>query len=255
MRLQDKIAIVTGGGSGIGQATSLLFAREGARVLVADIAGERAQNVVAEIKAKGGTAEAFTGDVSSEKDAERMASQAEKLWKRIDILINNAASFHHKTAEEATKADWDKVLNVNVLGTSFCTRFVVPIMKRQKSGSIVNVASINGLVAMPTGWLTYSASKAAIINMTKSMAMDFAPFNIRANCICPGITNTPAVTVALAEMKITKEEAEKIYMGPRGLIKRFGEPQEIANVVLTVASDEASYMTGSTVVVDGGYTS
>jgi NAD(P)-dependent dehydrogenase (short-subunit alcohol dehydrogenase family) len=255
MRLKGKIAIVTGAGSGIGHATAALFAREGASVLVADLVAERAKSVAAEIQKVGGVAEAFVCDVSSERDAEQMVAQAEKLWHRLDILVNNAANFHHKTVEEATKDDWEKVVSVNVMGTSFCTRFAVPAMKRQKGGAIVNMASINGLVAMPTGWMTYSASKAAIVNMSKSMAMDLAPFNIRVNCVCPGVINTPALAEALASRGVTRQEAEREDLGHRGMIKRFGEPYEVANVILMAASDEASYMTGSTLVVDGGYSS
>jgi NAD(P)-dependent dehydrogenase (short-subunit alcohol dehydrogenase family) len=255
MRLKGKIAIVTGAGSGIGHATAVLFAREGASVLVTALVGKRAKGVAAEIQKLGGVAEAFVGDVSSEKDAEQMAARADKLWNGIDILVNNAASFHHMTAEEATKDDWEKVLSVNVMGTSFCTRYAVPIMKRQKSGAIVNLSSINGLVAMPTRWMTYSASKAAIVNMSKSMAMDLASFNIRVNSVCPGVINTPALADALATRGVSREEAEKVDFVQRGMIKRFGEPDEVANVILIAASDEASYMTGSTLVVDGGYSS
>ncbi len=255
MRLKNKIAIVTGAGSGIGHAAAALFAREGASVLVADLLEARANSVTAEIQKSGGVAEVFVGDVSSEKDAEQMAARAVQLWNRIDILVNNAASFHHKITEEATREDWEKVLSVNVMGTSFCTRYAVPTMKRQKGGAIVNLSSINGLVAMPTGWMTYSASKAAIVNMSKSMAMDLAPFNIRVNCVCPGVINTPALADALSTRGVTREEAERIDLGHRGMIKRFGEPHEVANVILMAASDDASYMTGSVLVVDGGYSS
>jgi meso-butanediol dehydrogenase/(S,S)-butanediol dehydrogenase/diacetyl reductase len=255
MRLKGKVAIVTGAGSGIGHATAALFAREGASVLVTDLVAERAKSVAAEIRKLGGVAEAIACDVSVETDAEKMVAQAEKLWHRVDILVNNAANFHHKTAEEATTDDWEKVLSVNVMGTSFCTRYAIPSMKRQKGGAIVNLASINGLVAMPTGWMTYSASKAAIVNMSKSMAMDLAPFNIRVNCVCPGVINTPALAEALASRGVTRQEAEVVDLGHRGMIKRFGEPYEVANVILMAASDEASYMTGATLVVDGGYSS
>jgi NAD(P)-dependent dehydrogenase (short-subunit alcohol dehydrogenase family) len=255
MRLKDKVAIVTGGGSGIGHQSCLQFAREGARVLVVDILADKAKQVARQITEKGGVAEASAEDVSSEEGAKRIASRATDLWKRVDILVNNAASFHHKTVEEATAADWETVLKVNVLGTSFCTKYAVPFMKQQGSGSIINVASINGLVAMPTGWTNYSASKAAIVNMSKSMAYDFAPFGIRVNCLCPGMIHTPAMEDLLKTMNMTRKQAEDQFLGPRCMLKRFGEAHEIAAIILTMASDEASYMTGATIVVDGGYTS
>lgn len=255
MRLKDKVAIVTGGGSGIGQSTSLLFAREGARVLVVDIAGDKAEKVAGQIADAGGIAKALTADISREEDAKKIASHAETVWQHLDVLVNNAASFHHKSTAEATREDWDTVLKVNVLGTSFCTKHAVAVMKRQQSGSIINVASINGLVAMFGEWTTYSASKGAIVNMSKSMALDYAPFNIRVNCVCPGMIYTPALERALADLNVTRKYAEENIMGPRCLMKRFGEPSEIAPVILWLASDEASYITGATFVADGGYTS
>jgi NAD(P)-dependent dehydrogenase (short-subunit alcohol dehydrogenase family) len=255
MRLKDKVAIVTGGGSGIGHHTCVQFAREGARVLVVDIVGEKAMQIASQIKDKGGIAEPLAEDVSSEKGAKRIASRAAELWSRIDILVNNAASFHHRTVDEATAADWEAVFKVNVLGTSFCTKYALPYMKEQRSGSIINVASINGLRAMPTGWTNYSASKAAIVNMSKSMAFDYAPFGIRVNCMCPGMIYTPAMEDLLKTMNMTRKEAEEKFLGPRCMLKRFGEAHEIAAIILAMASDEASYMTGATIVVDGGYTS
>lgn len=254
MRLKDKVAIVTGGGSGIGHHTCLQFAREGARVLVVDILGDKAKKIARQITDNGGVAEGLAEDISSEESAKRIATAAVERWKRLDILVNNAASFHHKTVDEATAADWETVLKVNVLGTSFCCKHAVPFMKQQHSGSIVNVASINALGAMPTGWTNYSASKAAIVNMSKSMAFDYAPFGIRVNCICPGMIYTPAMEDLLVTMGVNRKQAEEKFLGPRCLMRRFGEPHEIAAIILMMASDEASYMTGSTVVVDGGYT-
>ncbi len=255
MRLKDKVAIVTGGGSGIGHSTCVQFAGEGARVLVADIAGEKVERVVRELTDAGGIAEGLEADISTEAGAEKIASRADALWHRLDVLVNNAASFHHKSTEEANQADWETVLRVNVLGTSFCTKHAVARMKRQGSGSIINVASINGLVGMAGIWTTYSASKAAIINMSKSMARDYASFNIRVNCVCPGMIYTPALEQELVLLNVTKKYAEENIMGPRCLLKRFGKPEEIAPVILLLASDEASYITGATFVADGGYTS
>jgi len=252
MRLAGKVAIITGGGSGIGRATCLLFGREGARVLVADINGPHAEQVAQEIVKQGGVAEGIAIDVSVESDVERMVARAVELWQRVDILVNNAAAFVRKRTEEATRADWEKVLGVNVLGTSFCAKAVFPVMKKQGKGAIVNLGSINGVTALPDA-MTYNATKGAIINMTKSMALDLAPYNIRVNCVSPGITWTPAVAAVVAEMGVTNEEAERHYLG-RFMIKRFGRPEEIAPAILFVASDEASFMTAAIVMVDGGYT-
>ena len=252
MRLKNKTAIITGGGSGIGRATSLLFAREGAKVLIVDIDGEKARQVAREISREGGVSEDLQGDVSSEEGAERIVSRTVSLWQRLDILVNNAASFHRKQVDKATREDWEIVWRVNVLGTSFCTKYAVEVMKKQNEGVVVNIASINGLIGAPD-FMTYNATKAAIINMTKSMAVDLAPHHIRVNCICPGMIHTPALDSVLNELGLSLEEAEKIYLG-RAPIKRFGKPEEISPAILFVASEEAFYMTGAIVVVDGGYT-
>jgi len=252
MRLEGKVAIITGGASGIGRATCQLFAREGARVLVVDINKPRAEEVAHEITQHGGLAAAQTADVSQERDVEQMVSRAVELWQRVDILVNNAAAFVRKRTEIATRADWEEVLGVNVLGTSFCAKAVFPVMKSHGKGAIVNIGSINGVTALPDA-MTYNATKGAIINMTKSMALDLAPYNIRVNCVCPGITRTPALEAVLKESKMTYEEAARVYMG-RFMIKRLAEPEEIAPAILFVASDEASFMTAAIVMVDGGYT-
>jgi len=253
MRLKDKVAIITGGAKGIGRATCLLFAREGCRVLVADIDGPGAVMVAKEITDAGGVADSITTDVADEEQAKNMVSRAVKLWQQIDILVNNAVSFRHRRVEDATREDWDKVLSVGVMGTSFCSKYAVAVMKKQGYGSIVNVGSINAIVAMPD-WMTYNATKAAIVNMSRSMALDLGPFQIRVNCVCPGITRTPALEAAVAELKMSVEDAEKVF-APRCIIKRFARAEEIAPAILFVASDEASYMTGATVMVDGGFTS
>jgi len=253
VRLKNRMSIVTGGGSGIGRATALKLASEGASVLVADIDGDGAAQTVASVEAAGGRAAAVIADVSDEAAAARIVRRAVELWGRVDVLVNNAASFHHRRIEDATRADWEKVLGVNVMGTSFCSKHAVEVMKAQGGGAIVNVASINGLVAMPE-WVTYNASKAAVVEMSKTMAMDLAPFNIRVNCVCPGMTDTPALKRVIDDFGISTEQAIETYVAPRCLIKRFGKPEEIAAAIAFLASDDASYMTGSTVVVDGGFT-
>ena len=255
MRLKDKVAVVTGGGSGIGHHACLQMAREGARVLVVDLIADRAKLVAQEIRDFGGVSAFIVEDISNEEGAKKVAAMAEGLWNRIDVLVNNAASFHHVTTEEATAADWERVFKVNVWGASFCVKHVLPIMKRQKSGSIINVASINGLVGMGPDWVNYSASKAALVNMTKTMAKDFVQHNIRVNCLCPGMIHTPAMENLLKQMGVSRKEAEEKFLGPRCLLGRFGESHELAPFIVLMASDEASYLTGATIVVDGGYTS
>ena len=140
-----------------------------------------------------------------------------------------------------------------MIGTSLCSKYAAAAMRARGGGTIVNVASINGLIAMPN-WMTYNASKAAVVEISKSMAMDLAPFDIRVNCVCPGVTDTPALARAFEELGISAEEARQAIIVPRGLIKRFGTAEEIANAILFLASDEASYVTGATLVVDGGFT-
>lgn len=253
MRLHDKTAIITGGGSGIGQATALQFAREGARVLVADIDAARADSVVAAITAQGGSAAACVADVSDEADARRMVGQALELWDGLDILVNNAASFLAKRIDEVTREDFQQVWSVNVLGTTWCSKHAVVAMKLRQRGAIVNVASINGLISM-RDQMTYNATKAAVIEMSKSMAEDLAAWNIRVNCVCPGVTDTPALRAGIEGWGMPEEEIIRTRIEPYCLIKRFGRPEEIAPAILFLASDEASYMTGATVVVDGGFT-
>ncbi len=253
MRLKDKTAVITGAGSGIGRAAALQFAREGARVLVADIAGNRANAVVAEIAEQGGTSEAFVVDVSDEEGAGRMIARAVELWGGLDILVNNAASFIAKRIDDVTREEFEQVWAVNVLGTTWCSKHAVVPMKERKRGAIVNIASINGLISM-RDQMTYNATKAAVIEMSKSMAEDLSAWNIRVNCVCPGVTDTPALRAGLDAWGIPEEEIIRTRIEPYCLMKRFGRPEEIAPAILFLASDEASYMTGATVVVDGGFT-
>jgi len=252
MRLKNKVAVITGAAAGIGEATALRFAQEGAHVLAVDIDGEGAGQVVKKIRQAGGEAEALTADVAVEESGQRIADRTLELWSQYDILVNNAAVFRHKRVEDAVREDFDRVMGVNVMGTSFCSKYAVKAMKNQGGGSIVNVASINGLIAM-ADWMTYNASKAAIVEMSKTMSLDLGPFNIRVNCICPGVTLTPALERVFVEYKVEPEQAVQDFIAHRCHIKRFGRPEEIASAILFAASDEASYMTGATLVVDGGY--
>jgi len=252
MRLRDKVAVVTGEGAGIGEATAVRFAQEGARVLAVDIDRESVEQVVSKIRAAGGEAETLAADVAVEESGQLIAERCVALWSRLDILVNNAAVFRHRRVEDAVRDDWERVMSVNVMGTSFCSKYAVRVMKQQGSGSIVNIASINGLIAM-ADWMTYNASKAAIVEISKSMSLDLGPFNIRVNCVCPGVTRTPALERVFVEYNVEPDQAVQDFIAHRCHIKRFGRPDEIASAILFAASDEASYMTGATLVVDGGY--
>jgi dihydroanticapsin dehydrogenase len=212
LRFEDKVAVVTGPDPASVGAIAQRFASEGARVLVVDIDMAKAIAWSQRLR-RGGVSASLLADVAHEPGAQSIAERALELWGRLDVLVNNAAVFNYQRLEDVTAADWDKVLSVNVLGTSFCSKHAAAAMKRQGSGAIVNIASINGLVAMP-GWLTYNCSKAAVVEMSKSMAMDLAPFNIRVNCVCPGVTDTPALRRAIADLGTTAEAVIDGLMAP-----------------------------------------
>jgi dihydroanticapsin dehydrogenase len=248
-RLHGKVAVITGAAAGIGEATAELFAEEDARVVVLDIdpAGEA---VAQRIRAPGRSALLVRADVSVEAGVASAMAQAEQTYGRIDILINNAAVFVLKGLE-ATPDEWRRSLDVNVVGTALCTRFAVEAMRRAGGGSIVNLASISSYIAQP-GFLTYSATKAALLNMTRCMALDLAPHNIRVNCVCPGTIRTPAVERIMADSG--QSEADFLAeQSPLHLLKRVGTPREVAYAILFLASDEASFITATPLLVDGGY--
>lgn len=251
MRLKDKVAIVTGGGAGIGEATARLFAEEGAKVVVADIDRKTGESVASSIREKGGQAAFVPADISKEEDARRISSEAVRAFAGIDILVNNAATFILKGID-ATVDQWQRSLAVNVIGTALCSKYAVEEMKRRGGGAIVNLASISSFVAQP-GFVTYSATKAAILQMTRNMAMDLAPFNIRVNCVCPGTILTAASYAHMERVGMPLERfmAEE---GPKHLLNRVGQPREVAYAILFLACDDASFVTGTHLMVDGGYT-
>jgi dihydroanticapsin dehydrogenase len=254
-RVKDKVAVITGGAAGIGQASALLFAEEGARVVVADVDREQGERTAAEIDAKGGRALFVACDVSKEEDARNLCDETLRAFGRIDILVNNAAVFVLKGLD-ATVEDWHRSLGVNVIGTSMVSRYASEAMKRNEDGkghgAIVNLGSISAFAAQPQ-FVAYSATKAAIIQMTRNMAMDLAPHNIRVNCVCPGTIITQATENHRKKLGITLDQfiAET---GPLHLLNRVGHPREVAYGILFLASDEASFVTGTHLMVDGGYT-
>lgn len=251
MRLKDKVAIVTGGAAGIGRATSELFAEEGASVVVADIDESAGAQTVSLIEQRGGKAIFVYTNVAEEADARQVSETAFSTYGRLDILINNAATFVLRGLD-ATPDEWQRSLGVNVVGTALVTRYASEVMKKQKSGAIVNLGSISSFVAQPE-FISYSATKAAIVQMTRNMALDLAPFGIRANCVCPGTILTRASQDHMESVGMTLEHflAEE---SPKHLLNRVGDPREVAYAILFLASEEASFITGTHLMVDGGYT-
>jgi NAD(P)-dependent dehydrogenase (short-subunit alcohol dehydrogenase family) len=251
MRLRDQVGVITGSGSGIGQETALRFAEEGARVVVVDVDRAGGEKTISTIKEKGGESLFVSADISKEEEVKRVVEETRKVFGTIDILVNNAAVFVLKGLE-ATVEEWQRSLSVNVIGTALCSKYAVEEMKKRRRGAIVNLGSISSFVAQPE-FITYSATKAAIVQMTRSMAMDLAPFNIRVNCVCPGSILTPISYSVVEQAGITLEEF-LAQQAPLHLLNRVGQPREVANAILFLASEEASFITGTHLMVDGGYT-
>lgn len=250
MRLANKISIITGAGAGIGEGTAIRFAEEGSRLVLADISEVRVNAVARHVAAMGAEVVAVAGDISDEDDARRISDVAVERFGGIDVLVNNAANFTTVGVEQATVTDWQKVLGVNVMGTALVAKHAIPHIRKRGKGSIVNVSSTSALMAQPD-FATYNTSKGAILSMTICMALDLAPSNIRVNSICPGCILTSATEREWVRMGLTKEQwiAE---MAPQHMLNRVGDVREVANAILFFASDEASFITGAHLMVDGG---
>lgn len=249
MRLADKSAIVTGGAGGIGRATSLAFAAEGARVAVVDVAPGAAEKVAEEIRAAGGTAIALTADVSDETDIERVVADTVSAFGGVDVVFNNAGIIRRTTAVETTADEWDRVFGVNVKGIFLMCKHVVPVMAANGGGSIVNTGSGWGLKGGAQA-ISYCASKGAVVNMTRALAIDHGPQGIRVNSVNPGDVNTGMLRDEARQLG--QEAGSFLAEAADRPLQRMGEPQEIAAAVVWLASDESSYVTGSALVVDGG---
>jgi NAD(P)-dependent dehydrogenase (short-subunit alcohol dehydrogenase family) len=249
MRVQNKVAIVTGAGSGIGRATAELLAEEGAKVVVADIDPKGGNETVSAIREKGNAAHFVQADISREADAKKISDEAVKTYGAIDILVNNAATFVLK-GFEATVEEWQHSLGVNVVGTAMVTKYAVEHMKK-KGGAIVILGSISSFLAQP-GFFAYSATKAAMVQLCRNMAMDLGPYKIRVNAVCPGSIITAASYRHMEKVGMTLEEFNA-QEGAKTFVGRAGKPREVASAILFLASDEASYITGSHLMVDGGY--
>ena len=252
MRLDGKAAIVTGGAAGIGRAICKLFASEGASVVVADIDEDGGRATVDAILASGGAAAFAATDVSRESEVEAMVEAAVSEYGTVNVLVNDAAAFVFGTVESVTDSDWRRVLGVNVLGPSYTVKHVLPHMREAGGGSIVNIASVSSFIAQPA-FVPYNTSKGALLQLTRCLAMDLAPDDIRVNCVCPGAILTQATEL---HRRFTGEDREGFLTDAANsnFMKRFGQPEEIAYGALFLASDESSFMTGQPLVIDGGAT-
>lgn len=250
-RFNNRIALVTGAASGIGRATAERLAGEGARVALLDVDGV-AGKAVTEAMNQGGCECIFVhANVSDEEQVKAAVGDAAARLGPVDTLINNAAAFVFRSID-ATAADWNRVLSVNVMGAAFCVKHVFPQMQRAGRGAIVNLASISSFIAEANS-LTYSTSKAALLGLTRCMALDLARWNIRVNAIAPGWVDTPQLRRDIARENMTFEEALRDG-GPRHILGRFAQANEIASAIAFLASDDASFLTGACLMADGGYT-
>lgn len=252
MQFKDKVVLITGSSRGIGKATALTFAKEGANVVVdyfvSDVepdAESNARKVVEEIQSIGSKAIAIEADVSNEEHVKNLVSKAIEYFGKIDILVNNAGIVFDLPFEERTVKHWKDTLNVDLIGCFICAKHVVPHMKKNGGGRIINISSTNALNNFFIESLDYDSAKAGVIVLTRNLAKELAPHNILVNAVAPGWVNTP-MNEDLPD-DVVKEETDKIY------IKRFAEPVEIANAVSFLASEKASYITGTTLKVDGGF--
>lgn len=250
MQLKEKVALVTGGGNGIGKSTALLFAAEGAAVVVVDINESAGQAVVSEIETAGGHACFCRADVASASDSQNMIATAEKIYGRLDVLFNNAGIMHHEDGDESSTSEevWDKTIAINLKGVFLGCKYGIPALKRAGGGAVINTASFVATMGAATPQVAYTASKGGVLAMTRELAIVHARDNIRINALCPG----PLRTELLMSYLDTEEKRQRRLVHlPMG---RFGEADEMAKAALFLASDASSYMTASTFNVDGGLT-
>jgi NAD(P)-dependent dehydrogenase (short-subunit alcohol dehydrogenase family) len=250
MRLQDKVTIITGAGSGIGREAALIFAREGARVVVADMNEDAGTKAVGDITAAGGEAIFVSTNVAQAASVEALVRETESRFGRLDVMFNNAGIFPDADGSVVDTPEdvWDLVMNVNLKGVFLGCKYAVPAMQRAGGGSIINVASFVALVGAATPQIAYTASKGGVLSMTREIAVEFARQNIRVNALCPGPVDTPLLQSILSDP--VKRERRLVHIPPG----RFAQAVEIANAALYLASDESSYVNGATFVVDGGIT-
>lgn len=250
-RLAGKIALITGGGTGIGRATALAFAAEGAKVAVAGRRAEKLRNVVAEVEKRGGEAIPVQADVSKATDAARAVSEVARRFGGLSVLVNNAGVLSATTIEGISEEEWDRLMAINLKGVFLMSRAALPEFRKKGGGSIVNVGSVLGLVAMKDR-AAYSASKGGVTMLTKAMALDHAHEQIRVNCICPSIVETELVQGLFSATEAGRAaKAARMAGIPLG---RMGKPEDVAMLAVYLASDESSWVTGLAIPIDGGLT-
>jgi len=245
MRLKKQVAIVTGAGQGIGRAIALTLAIEGATVVVNDIDPEKAEKVAEEVGAQGGQALPVQADVSKAKDVEILVKKTLDSYKRVDILVNNAGVAKMTRLLELTEAEWDRTMNINIKGQFLCSKAVIAHMIKQKKGKIINIASLSAHIGAP-GLAAYGASKGGVVQLTKALAVEVGKYNIMVNAVSPGLTMTDLIKSAVKDRPDFIEGMDRIPL------RRAAEPEDIANVVLFLASSESDYITGQVIIVDGG---
>jgi NAD(P)-dependent dehydrogenase (short-subunit alcohol dehydrogenase family) len=256
MRLENKVAIVTGAGQGIGEAAAIKMAEEGAKVVVSDINEQTGNAVVERIRGAGGEAVFVAADVSNVDDVKALMAATKEAFGRLDVLHNNAGVHETNFTEQAKSTEldeavWDKVVGINLKGVWMCSKYAAPLLAEGGGGAIVSAASIGGLIGYPMG-SAYGPSKAGVVQLTRVMAIELAPDNIRVNCYAPGNVDTPMVQKYYASGPPEEQEMIKAQVVGTHLFKRLGRPEEVANLVVFLASDDSSMMTGSCVVIDLG---
>ncbi len=247
--LKNKVVVITGARRGMGKADALLFAQKGAKVVVSDISQEDCQKVVDEIEKKGGQAIAVKCDVSKKEEVDNLFKKTIEKFGRVDVLVNNAGICEFKPFIDLTEEEWDRTLDINLKGYFLCAQAAAKEMAKQKSGVIVNIASV-AMGQVGVGFLNivhYCASKGGIAAMTEALALELAPYNIRVNAIAPGMIETPMLDAIKQDPKSMEGILARVPLG------RMGKPEEIADLVVFLASDKSSYITGSVIVIDGGW--